>query len=219
MKIKLTKYLFKGTQPLTIRGILLLTFISSSMLLLPACTSNDSKVQDSTQTSVQDVSNSVASEALKLLSDTDKALSLEGYGAQGALADEDMSILDMLTYAVQDEYLAHGEYQAIINQFGSQKPYENIIRSEETHLALLKDVYDAYALDYPADDSADHIIVPDSLLEAAKTGVKAEIDNIDMYTTFLTHDLPEDIREVFNTLKSGSDSHLLAFQKQVDALK
>lgn len=153
------------------------------------------------------------------LTDTDKSLSLEGYGAKGALADKNLTINDMLMYAVQDEYLAHGEYLAIVDKFGSQKPYTNIISAEETHLAYLKEVYLAYGLDFPADESAGHIVVPANLLEAAETGVQAEIDNIAMYELFLTYDLPENVFEVFSALKSGSDSHLLSFQKQVDRLK
>jgi len=153
------------------------------------------------------------------LTDIDKSLSLEGYGAVGALTDKDLTINDMLMYAVQDEYLAHGEYLAIVDKFGDQKPYSNIISSEETHLAYLKEVYLSYGIDFPTDESANHIIVPASLLEAAETGVQAEIDNIAMYEIFLTYDLPENVLEVFSALKSGSDSHLLAFQKQVDKLK
>jgi len=153
------------------------------------------------------------------LSSSDKVLSLAGYGAKGALADPDLTINDMLMYAVQDEYLAHGEYAAIIAKFGSQKPYTNIMKSEETHLAYLKEVYLAYGLDFPADTSASHIVVPADLLEAAETGVQAEIDNIAMYELFLTYDLPENVYEVFSALKSGSDNHLLAFQTQVDKLK
>ena len=153
------------------------------------------------------------------LTDTDKSLSLEGYGAKGALADKNLTINDMLMYAVQDEYLAHGEYLAIVDKFGSQKPYTNIISAEETHLAYLKEVYLAYGLDFPADESAGHIVVPANLLEAAETGVQAEIDNIAMYELFLTYDLPENVFEVFSALKSGSDRHLRAFQKQVDRLK
>lgn len=148
----------------------------------------------------------------------DKELSLEGYGAKGALADKNLTIMDMLMYAVQDEYLAHGEYLAIIDKFGSQRPYENILRSEETHLAYLKEVYLAYGLDFPADASVEHIVIPDDLLEAAMTGVQAEIDNIEMYEIFLSYDLPDDVFQVFSALKSGSHSHLLAFEKQVNKL-
>lgn len=152
-----------------------------------------------------------------LISD-DEELSLEGYGAIGALGDTDLSISDMLMYAVQAEYLARGEYLAIIEEFGAQTPYSNIVRSEETHLSYLEDVYTSYDLDFPEDTSKDHLIVPEDLLEAAKTGVQAEIDNIAMYEKFMTYDLPENIYNVFDALKKGSDSHLMAFQKQVDRL-
>lgn len=147
-----------------------------------------------------------------------KTLSLEGYGAVGALTDQDLTVGDMLAYAAQDEYLARGEYAAIMQKFGTSNPYSNIKDAEETHLSLLKEIYSAYGLDFPEDTSADHIVVPEDLLQAAKTGVQAEIDNIAMYELFLTYDLPEDVKEVFTTLKDASGNHLLAFQKQVDKL-
>lgn len=171
--------------------------------------------QSSTNTPI--VEHDVDSDPLPLPAEED-ALSLEGYGAKGAIADQDLSILDMLMYAAQDEYLASGEYAAIEDKFGSQNPYTNIRKAEEKHLTYLKKIYQAYGLDFPEDESADHIVVPINLLEAAKTGVQAEIDNIEMYELFLSYDLPEDIMKVFSALKTGSESHLLAFQKQVDKL-
>lgn len=202
--------------------------IASIIFMLAGCgaTSNttqeaDQSVQDTTAQTIsntQPVDHNVDIDPAPL-TDADKSLSLEGYGAKGALADKDLTINDMLMYAVQDEYLAHGEYVAIINKFGSQKPYTNIISAEETHLAYLKEVYLSYGLDFPADTSKEHIVIPTDLLEAAKTGVQAEIDNIAMYELFLTYDLPENVYEVFSALKSGSESHLAAFQKQVDKLQ
>lgn len=144
---------------------------------------------------------------------------LEGYGATGALADKELTIMDMLTYAVQDEYLAHAEYAKIMEIFDVQKPYSNISLSEETHLSHLKEVYASYDLEFPADTASEHLIVPTSLLEAAKTGVQAEIDNIAMYEKFLTYDLPDNVYSVFVILRDGSKNHLKAFQKQVDLLQ
>ena len=37
----------------------------------------------------------------------------------------------MLTYAIQDEYLAHAEYDYILKNFGDQRPASNIIKAEE----------------------------------------------------------------------------------------
>jgi len=152
------------------------------------------------------------------LKEEEEKESLVGYGAKGAILDDDLTITDMLTYAVQDEYLAHGEYQAIIAKFGSQKPYINIVLSEETHLSYLKEIYKSYNMEFPQDISSEHLVIPSSLLEAAKTGVQAEIDNIAMYEKFLTYELPESVKNVFTILKDGSENHLNAFQKQVDRL-
>lgn len=199
----------------------------SSIFMLSGCTVTEGTpvkttppAQETSQTSeaTQTVDHNVDMDPAPL-ADADKVLSLGGYGAKGALDDKNLTIADMLMYAAQDEYLAHSEYLAIVDKFGSQKPYTNIVRAEETHLAYLKEVYLSYGLDFPVDDSANHIVVPANLLEAAETGVQAEIDNIAMYERFLTYDLPDNVHKVFSALKSASESHLLAFQKQVDKLK
>lgn len=145
-------------------------------------------------------------------------LTLEGYGAKGAFADKDMSIGDMLMYAVQDEYIARAEYAAIIEEFDVTRPYSNILKSEETHLDYLKDIYETYNLVFPKDESSALLVMPTSLLEAAKAGVEAEIANIAMYEKFLKYELPEDIKNVFDTLVNGSKNHLAAYQKQVEKL-
>ncbi|HOO67830.1 MAG TPA: hypothetical protein PLC53_00465 [Bacilli bacterium] len=144
--------------------------------------------------------------------------SLAGYGSAGALEDDDLTIMDMLTYAVQDEYLAHGEYDAIMDKFGTQKPYSNIVLAEETHLAYLKEVYASYDIEFPEDDSNGHIVIPDNLLEAAQTGVTAEVNNIAMYNKFLDYELPDNVRNVFIILRDASENHLSAFENQVEKL-
>ncbi len=149
------------------------------------------------------------------LSEADKKISLVGYGAKGALADNSLSIADMMHYAVQDEYLAHGEYEAIIKRFGAQNPYSNIINSEKEHIAMLKNLFESCGLAFPADDSAGHLVIPSSLADAAKTGVQAEIDNIAMYNKFLSGNLPKPVADVFTFLKSASQNHLEAFKRQV----
>ncbi len=207
---------------------LTLILIISSMFLLSACNavSEPTKAtilpvqitttQSPAITQPVDSNVKIGSAALPV---SDQALTLEGYGSQGALSNENLTVNEMLMYAVQDEYVAHAEYLAIVSKFGSQSPYTNIISAEESHLASLKAVFLASGLDFPADTSADHIIVPSSLLKAAETGVQAEISNIAMYEYFLTYDLPDNVLKVFTALKNGSDSHLLSFQKQVDKLK
>lgn len=218
MNMKKAELCFKRNY---VAAIMVMALTVSSMFMLTGCSTTNDTTNDTTNQTPEDtlvIDHNVDIDPVPL-NDTDKTLTLEGYGSAGALADKDLTINDMLMYAVQDEYLAHGEYLAIVAKFGSQNPYTNIISAEETHLAYLKEVFLAYELVFPEDTSAGHTMIPSDLLKAAETGVQAEISNISMYVLFLTYDLPTNVFEVFSALKSGSESHLLSFQKQVDKLK
>ncbi len=139
-----------------------------------------------------------------------------GYGAAGARADESLTVEEMLIYAIQDEYLAHAEYVYILDVFGEQNPFSNIVRAEEKHIAELKTLFDEYNIIVPVDVADGHIVIPASVKEALETGVQAEIDNIAMYEDFLGHELPDDVRSTFTSLRDASKSHLTAFQRNLD---
>lgn len=142
------------------------------------------------------------------------ALAGEGsFGAAGAATDESLTLEKMLTYAIQDEYLAQGEYDAIMAEYGVQRPFSNIIKAEGRHIAMLLPLFDKYDVAVPIDDSKDHVVLPGSLLESYKAGVDAEVLNIAMYERFLKENLPEDVKAVFESLKSASEKHLAAFTR------
>jgi hypothetical protein len=197
---------------------IVITLLALTILLMSGCGSNTDSLDETNNIEVNETADHNVDPNPEPLNEEDMEVSLTGYGTEGALSDEDLSIMDMLTYAVQDEYLAHGEYIAIMDEFGTQNPYSNIADSEENHLAYLEEVYLSYGLEFPDDTSEGHIVMPEDLLEAAETGVKAEIDNIAMYEKFLSYELPDNVKEVFTALMNGSENHLLAFQKQVDKL-
>lgn len=138
-----------------------------------------------------------------------------GYGALGALAAEGLSLEQMLTYAIQDEYLARSEYAGIMDEYGSMRPFSNIVLSEENHIEWLTELFGEYEDPLPIDDSENHVVIPGDLKTAFQIGVKAEIDNIAMYEKFLTQELPEDVRDVFDRLKRASENHLRAFQNNL----
>ncbi len=136
----------------------------------------------------------------------------ELFGAKGAQQSSDPTLEQMLTYAIQDEYLARAEYRFIINEYGSVRPFSNIIQAEEQHINMLVPLFTTYGFAVPEDNAEEHIVVPKDLKEALETGVQAEIDNIGMYETFLNKSLPEDVRDVFERLKNASGNHLQAFR-------
>ncbi|MDP3130426.1 MAG: hypothetical protein Q8N15_03705 [Bacillota bacterium] len=121
---------------------------------------------------------------------------------------------EMLTAALQDEWLALAEYQAIIDTYGVIRPFTNIIAAEATHVALLLPLFEAYGIEVPENTAAAQVVVPDSITSALATGVAAEQANIAMYEVFLAQeDLPEDVANVFSYLKTASVNHLNAFSR------
>lgn len=142
------------------------------------------------------------------------------YGAAAAVADASLTVEDMLTYAIQDEYLARAEYIAIMGKYGAIRPFSNIVKAEETHVAYLRDAFANYGLALPADEASSRVAAPATLLAANQAGVQAEIDNIAMYDRFLADPALKDakyadLRALFTTLKRASESHLRAFRNQL----
>lgn len=145
----------------------------------------------------------------------DTNVNLTGYGSTGALSDSDLTLADMLTYALQDEYLAHAEYAYIIDAYGSIRPFTNIIRAEETHIETLLPLFETYGITVPVNDADTRVAAVASLTDAYEAGVDAEIMNIDMYEAFLKEDIPSDVRIVFEDLMRASQSHLNAFENKL----
>lgn len=138
------------------------------------------------------------------------------YGALGSFEKESYTLEDMLVYSIEDEYLARTEYEKIMEAFGEQRPFSNIIRAEEYHIELLKPLFEEYGIDIPDDKSQEYVHVPESLSVAYDTGVQAEVNNIKMYEMFLEQDIPDDVKYVFELLKNASENHLEAFQRNLD---
>ena len=103
-----------------------------------------------------------------------------------------------------------------MKEFNVTRPFSNIIKSEGTHISLLEPLFDKYNVVIPNKDWESLLEVPSSLNEAYEVGVEAEIKNIAMYELFLKQDLPDDVRIVFERLKSASENHLRSFERQVD---
>lgn len=141
--------------------------------------------------------------------------------ASAAIANgSSFTVADMLRWAAQDEYLAHGEYAAIMQKFGTMRPYDNIMAAEEQHLAWLQAEYKTRGMPFPADGSAAHVVAPADLKAAAQAGVDAEIANIAMYQAFLAR--PElartenaSVKSLFEQLMRASENHLRAFRTQL----
>jgi len=121
-----------------------------------------------------------------------------------------------LEEAIMDEYKALSTYQAVLDKFGSVRPFSMIIRAEEQHIALLKAVFETYKLPIPKNTWLGTIVAPSTLKSACQTGVDAEIANVQLYKTQLLPAVAEysDITSVFENLMNASElNHLPAFEK------
>lgn len=130
--------------------------------------------------------------------------------------EELADLKEMFTVLINDEYKARAEYQAIIDEFGAQTPFANLVRAETMHISALTRLFEAYELEVPSDNGSKYAVVPDSLEEAYAIGVKAEVDNIALYDKYLDEDLPVIVERVFTSLQNASENHKATFEAYED---
>lgn len=141
----------------------------------------------------------------------DGCLTIEG--ANYPVAQLDEKTITFLKDALADERKARATYEAVIEKFGSVRPFINIIRAEEQHIAMLKALFDKYGVDIP-DDTTKVAALPDSLGSVCQIGVDAEIANDELYQRMIPQVAQEDIKAVFTSLAAASlQMHLPAFQR------
>ncbi len=116
--------------------------------------------------------------------------------------------------SINDEYRARAFYQAVIEKFGSVRPFSNIVQSENNHINLWMNIFAKYGIAVPTDSFAGNISVPDTLKDACKMGVTVEIDNVEMYDRFLGFVTQPDLKAAFTQLRQISEErHLPAFER------
>lgn len=121
------------------------------------------------------------------------------------------SMLDIL---YQDEYNTKSTYEEIIDEFGPNILYNNLIQAEAQHMNALERIYTRYDIQIPNMDARTPNL-PDNLLDTYTLGKEAEEANIALYDKYLDEDLPEDIRFTFERLMNASYHHLDAFNQAI----
>lgn len=118
-----------------------------------------------------------------------------------------------LNEAIQDEYKAMLFYQKTIDKFGQVMPYVNIVDAEIKHQESLAKLFQNYGLEVPTSQWKDSEITTFSSVQASCANCyQAEIDNIALYDKYLSLDLPDDVRKVFENNRAASlNKHLPAF--------
>ena len=117
------------------------------------------------------------------------------------------------------EYAARAEYAAILAKYGvGLQPYANIYQAEVKHIAALQQQCVKYGVPIPPDTYLGNVTAPATLLEAAQTGVVAEINNVEMYDqALITVQKYPSLVQVFTNLRAASlYNHLPAFEAAVE---
>lgn len=127
---------------------------------------------------------------------------------------ETTELKSMLDILYQDEYNTKSTYEEIIDEFGPNILYNNLIQAEAQHMNALERIYTRYDIQIPNMDARTPNL-PDKLLDTYTLGKEAEEANIALYDKYLDEDLPEDIRFTFERLMNASYHHLDAFNQAI----
>lgn len=139
----------------------------------------------------------------------------DSYGANAINEEQSYELEQMLTNALEDEYLAMTKYAAIIQEYGEIRPLAKIFSAERAHVALLKPLFNKYGISIPPNRAAGHFQVPSTLRDAFRKCMERENSTIQMYNFFLRQELPEDVKIVFTVLRTASANHRKAFEHTI----
>lgn len=138
-------------------------------------------------------------------------------GDSGPLAPEmeDQIVLAAMEEAIQDEFRAELIYDKVLEDFGSVRPFSNIVNAEVRHSDAVAGLYVARGLPVPESRwSLSEIPAFSSITEACAAGVVAEVENAEIYERYLDLQLPLDVETVFEYNRRASlENHLPAFER------
>ena len=202
------------------RPVLLIVGLALGAMSLAACSPVSPEAtpeQPDTVTSTTAPTNATAASTARTDALTDLPLQ--------ELTDDEAAAL---VFMREEEKLAHDVYVTLGDLWGLQI-FDNISRSETTHMGAVLDLLDRYGLEDPAaepgvfSDPALQTLYDDliaqgsqSVTDALSVGATIEdLDIADLQQRIAATD-NDDIELIFNSLLAGSSNHLRAFTRQLD---
>ena len=120
----------------------------------------------------------------------------------------------VLLEALDDERKAEATYGAVIEKFGEVRPFINIIEAERRHSAAIERQMTRLGFAIPANQWQSRGMAPDTLAEACRIAIEAEVENIALYDRLLPAIADDSVRHVLQNLQDASrDNHLPAFRR------
>lgn len=137
---------------------------------------------------------------------------------------------DGLILMREEEKLAHDVYTVLYEKW-SQKTFNNIARSEQTHTDTVKVLLDKYSVEDPVTDNTIGVFTSPqmqslyddlveqgnkSLIDALTVGITIEDLDIKDLDKLLQETDNEDIQTAYQNLIKGSRNHMRAFERQLE---
>ncbi|MFH0994592.1 MAG: DUF2202 domain-containing protein [Pseudomonadota bacterium] len=131
---------------------------------------------------------------------------------------------ESLRFMYAEEKLARDVYHVLFDMWGS-RIFNNIAKSEQTHMDALKTLLDRYGIEDPASEIEGEFNYLElqtlygelvaqgsvSLVEALNVGVIIEEKDIADLNDTMTSTLPKDVNTTYSNLLKGSLNHLKAY--------
>lgn len=135
---------------------------------------------------------------------------------------------EQLLYLIEEEKLAHDVYTVMYQKYGA-KVFGNILESESTHQGRVLTLLQARSIADPRSSEIGVFKNPDlqalynqlieqgnkNATEAYKVGVAIEEKDIADISTQLATTTDQDVIDTLESLRSGSENHLRAFNRQL----
>ncbi len=122
---------------------------------------------------------------------------------------------ESLAATYQDERHAEMIYERVLADFGSVRPFVNIVEAEQKHASSVAFLLTSRGLEVPESLwTTDNVPRFTSVALACAAAADAEVENVELYDRYLALELPADVRTVFQNNRVASlDNHLPAFNR------
>lgn len=191
-----------------------LFLIFSAILILTACGQNPRMTSAQNEIKITlDQGNKTLIDSKDLKENECKICDFDFASYKGELKKEEV---DGLLLALNDEYLALAIYERVNKDFNDPRPFINIRQAEARHAQRLKQLFEFYKIPVPENPWIGKAPKFQSVADACKAGVDAEIVNRQLYDKLFKSTAREDILIVYRALQRASEeNHLPAFERCV----
>lgn len=127
----------------------------------------------------------------------------------------DATLEKILVQVMEEESMTKGVYTAMVEKFGDQKPYSNLVRASERQVSKLEDILEQYDISWENKDNSS-VLVPATLEEGYQTSLEAAKSRVALYDKFLKEDITEDIESSLTRLKAVAQRQVEAFERTIN---